>query len=49
MPIIVQGLAGEEMYGADFAKHPPTWAVRTENNVLVVISNVFGPRIRGPA
>ncbi|KAF7838527.1 uncharacterized protein G2W53_007009 [Senna tora] len=46
---IVQGLAGEEMDGADFPEHPPPWTVRREHEVLIVISHMLGSGVRRSA
>lgn len=42
VPVVIQGLAGEKMNGADLPQHPPAGAVRPENDVLIVVSDVLG-------
>ncbi|VFQ87520.1 unnamed protein product [Cuscuta campestris] len=49
MAEVIQRLSGEEMDGADLAKHPPPGAIGRENHILVVISNVLGAGVRRPA
>lgn len=49
MSIIIQGLAGEKMNGADLAEHPPARAVRSKDEVLIVVSDIFGTGVRRTA
>ena len=41
LSVIVQGLAGEEVYGRDLPEHPPPRTVRCEHQALVVVRNVL--------
>lgn len=49
MPTIVQGLAGEHMDGGDLSEHPPAWAVRSKEEVMIVIHQVFSSGVGWPA
>ena len=49
MSELIQGLAGEQMNGANFPEHTPARSVRCKNKVLIVISNIFGSGVRWPA
>jgi hypothetical protein len=49
MSELIQGLAGEEMNGADLPKHAPPLAVRRKNEVLIVVRYILGTGIGWPA
>lgn len=42
MTEVIQCLGGEEVDGGDLPKHAPARTVGRKNEVLIVISNVFG-------
>ena len=48
MPELVKSLDGEEMDGADLPERPPARAVRREDHVTVVVSQVLGAGVGGP-
>ena len=49
MSEFIQGLAGEEMNGADLPKHAPPLAVRCEHEVLIIVRYILGTGIGRPA
>lgn len=42
MAKIIQGLAGEEVDGANLAEHAPPGAVGSEHQILIVVSDMLG-------
>ena len=49
MSELIQGLAREEMNGADLPKHAPPLAVRRKHEVLIIVSYILGTGIGRPA
>lgn len=45
MAKIIQGFTGEEMDGANLTEHSPAGTVGSEDQILIVVSNILGTRI----